>query len=263
MTSLRWAIADGWTITRRDLMHWAREPTPVIIGLLFPVMLVLTFGYLFGGAMALPGGADYTDFLLPGMFAMTMLFGMEATMLAVNTDAARGVTDRFRSMPMAPSAVVVGRCGADMLNSAASLTVIMVCGVAMGWRATGSVGAMVAGIGLLLLLRFSMLWIGVFLGLTIRNPEAIGALQIVIWPFTFLSNAFVAPGTMPGWLGTIAEWNPLSSTAAGVRELFGNPSWAGNSWIAQNAVLMAVVWPLLIVAVFFPLSVRRYQRLGR
>lgn len=263
MTSLRWAIADGWTITRRDLMHWAREPTPVIIGLLFPVMLVLTFGYLFGGAMALPGGADYTDFLLPGMFAMTMLFGMEATMLAVNTDAARGVTDRFRSMPMAPSAVVVGRCGADMLNSAASLTVIMVCGVAMGWRATGSVGATLAGIGLLLLLRFSMLWIGVFLGLTIRNPEAIGALQIVIWPFTFLSNAFVAPGTMPGWLGTIAEWNPLSSTAAGVRELFGNPSWAGNSWIAQNAVLMAVVWPLLIVAVFFPLSVRRYQRLGR
>ncbi|OLF11447.1 multidrug ABC transporter permease [Actinophytocola xinjiangensis] len=263
MTSLRWAIADGWTITRRDLLHWAREPTPVIIGLLFPVMLVLTFGYLFGGAMALPGGADYTDFLLPGMFAMTMLFGMEATMLAVNTDAARGVTDRFRSMPMAPSAVVVGRCGADMLNSAASLTVIMVCGVAMGWRATGSVGATVAGIGLLLLLRFSMLWIGVFLGLTIRNPEAIGALQIVIWPFTFLSNAFVAPGTMPGWLGTIAEWNPLSSTAAGVRELFGNPSWAGNSWIAQNAVLMAVVWPLLIVAVFFPLSVRRYQRLGR
>lgn len=263
MTSLRWAIADGWTITRRDLLHWAREPTPVIIGLLFPVMLVLTFGYLFGGAMALPGGADYTDFLLPGMFAMTMLFGMEATMLAVNTDAARGVTDRFRSMPMAPSAVVVGRCGADMLNSAASLTVIMVCGVAMGWRATGSVGATLAGIGLLLLLRFSMLWIGVFLGLTIRNPEAIGALQIVIWPFTFLSNAFVAPGTMPGWLGTIAEWNPLSSTAAGVRELFGNPSWAGNSWIAQNAVLMAVVWPLLIVAVFFPLSVRRYQRLGR
>jgi ABC-2 type transport system permease protein len=260
---LRWAVADGWTITRRDLLHWAREPAPVIVGLLFPVMLVLTFGYLFGGAMDMPGGADYTDFLLPGMFTMTMMFGMEATMLAVSTDAARGVTDRFRSMPMAPSSVVVGRCGADMLNSAAGLVVMIICGLFMGWRAHGSVAATLCAIGLLLLLRFSMLWIGIYLGLVVKNPEAIGAIQIVVWPLSFLANTFVAPGTMPGWLGTIAEWNPLSSTAAAARELFGNPGWTGNSWIAENAVLMAVAWPVLLVAIFFPLSVRRFQRLGR
>ncbi|GAB3458609.1 ABC transporter permease [Actinophytocola sediminis] len=260
---LRWAVADGWTITRRDLMHWVREPTPVIIGLLFPVMLVLIFGYLFGGAMDMPGGADYTDFLLPGMFTMTMVFGMEATMLAVNADAARGVTDRFRSMPMAPSAVVVGRCGADMLNSLAGLVVIVTCGVVMGWRAHGSPAATLGAIGLLLLLRFSMLWIGIYLGLLIRNQEALGAFQIIIWPLSFLANTFVAPGTMPGWLGTIAEWNPLSSTAAAARELFGNPGWTGGSWVAENAVLMAVVWPLVLVAVFFPLSVRRFSRLSR
>jgi len=260
---LRWTLVDGWTVARRDLLHWLREPAPVIIGLLFPVLMVLMFGFLFGGAMAIPGSADYTEFLLPGMFAMTMAFGMEATMIAVSTDAQRGVTDRFRSMPMSPSAVVVGRCWADMLNSAAGLVVIIGCGLLMGWRAHGSVGATLGAVGLLLLLRFALLWVGIFLGLVVRNPEAVGAVQILVWPVTFLSSTFVAPATMPGWLGTIAEWNPLSSTAAAARELFGNPGWGGESWIAEHAVLMAVAWPVVLVAVFFPLSVRRYQRLSR
>lgn len=260
---LRWAVADGWTITRRDLLHWAREPAPVIVGLLFPVLLVLMFGYLFGGAMAVPGGGDYKEFLLPGMFAMTMAFGLEATMIAVSTDVQRGVTDRFRSMPMAPSAVVVGRCGADLLNSAAALAVMVGCGLLVGWQAHGSAGATLAAVGLLVWLRFALLWLGIYLGLVIRNPEAVAAVQILIWPVGFLANTFVAPGTMPGWLGTIAEWNPLSSTVAAARELFGNPGWGGESWIAQHATLMAVLWPLVIVAIFFPLSVRRYQRLSR
>ncbi|OLF19047.1 ABC transporter permease [Actinophytocola xanthii] len=259
---LRWAVADGWTVTRRDLMHWAREPAPVVVGLLFPVLLVLMFAFLFGGAMVVPGGADYTEFLLPGMFAMTMVFGMEATMIAVSTDAARGVTDRFRSMPMAPSAVVVGRCGADMLNSAAALAVIIVSGLLVGWRAHGSLGATAGAVGLLLLLRFAMLWVGIYLGLVLRNPEAVGMVQILIWPIGFLANTFVPPATMPGWLGTIADWNPLSATAAAARELFGNPGWGGESWVAQHSVLMALIWPLVLVAVFFPLSVRRYQRMS-
>ena len=262
-TRVRWAVTDGWTIARRDLLHWLRDPAPVAIGLFFPVMMVLMFAYLFGGAMDMPSGANYKEFLLPGMFTMTMMFGMEATMIAVSTDAARGVTDRFRSMPMAPSAVVVGRCGADMLNSVAGLVVIVACGLLMGWRAHGSAGAALGAVGLLLLLRFAMLWVGIYLGLVIKNQEAVGVVQIVIWPVSFLASTFVAPGTMPGWLGTIAEWNPLSSTAAAARELFGNPTWGGDSWIAENAVLMAVVWPLVLVAVFFPLSVRRFQRLSR
>ena len=260
---LRWAVADGWIMTRRDLLHWVREPTPVIVGLLFPVLLVLMFGYLFGGAMAVPGGGDYKEFLLPGMFGMTMAFGLEATMIAVSTDAQRGVTDRFRSMPMSPSAVVVGRCGADLLNSAAALVVMVGCGLLVGWQAHGSVQATLAAIGPLVWLRFALLWLGIYLGLVVRNPEAVAAVQILIWPVGFLANTFVAPGTMPGWLGTIAEWNPLSSTVAGARELFGNPGWGGDTWIAQHATLMALVWPLVIVAIFFPLSVRRYQRLSR
>jgi ABC transporter DrrB family efflux protein len=261
---MKWAFADGWTMTRRDVLHWSREPGPVIVGLLFPVLMVVMFGYLFGGAMAVPGGGDgYREFILPGMFAMTMAFGLEATMIAVSTDAARGVTDRFRSMPMAPSAVVVGRAGADMLSSALGLVVIMVAGVLIGWRAHNGALSVLAAVGLLLLLRFALLWLGIYLGLVIKGPESVVAVQILIWPVSFLANTFVAPGTMPGWLGTIAEWNPLSATVAAARELFGNPSWGGGSWVEQHALLMAVVWPVVLTAIFFPLSVRRFESLSR
>jgi ABC-2 type transport system permease protein len=261
---MRWAFADGWTMTRRDILHWSRQPGPVIVGLLFPVLMVVMFGYLFGGAMAVPGGGDgYREFILPGMFAMTMAFGLEATMIAVSTDAARGVTDRFRSMPMAPSAVVAGRAGADMLNSALGLVVIMLAGLLVGWRAHTGPLSVLAAVGLLLLLRFALLWLGIFLGLVIRGPESVVAVQILVWPVSFLANTFVAPGTMPGWLGTIAEWNPLSSTVAATRNLFGNPSWGESSWVGEHATLMAIAWPALLIAIFFPLSVRRFQRLSR
>ncbi|MBB4904211.1 ABC transporter permease [Actinophytocola algeriensis] len=261
---MRYALADGWTITRRDILHWTRDPGPVIIGLLFPVLMVLMFGYLFGGAMTVPGGGDgYREFIVPGMFAMTMAFGLEATMIAVSTDAQKGVTDRFRSMPIAPSAVVSGRAGADMLNSALSLAVIMAAGLLIGWQAHTGPAEVLAAVGLLLLLRFALLWLGIFLGLVIKGPENVVMVQILVWPVTFLSNTFVAPGTMPGWLGTIAEWNPLSSTVAATRDLFGNPSWGADSWVAEHALLMAIVWPVVLIAIFAPLSVRRFQRLSR
>lgn len=261
---MRYALADGWTITRRDILHWTRDPGPVIIGLLFPVLMVVMFGYLFGGAMAVPGGGDgYREFILPGMFAMTMAFGLEATMIAVSTDAQKGVTDRFRSMPIAPSAVVTGRAGADMLNSVLALAVIMGAGLLVGWRAHTGPLQVLAAVGLLLLLRFALLWVGIFLGLVIKGPENVVMVQILVWPVTFLSNTFVAPGTMPGWLGTIAEWNPLSSTVAATRDLFGNPSWGAESWVADHALLMALVWPAALIAIFAPLSVRRFQRLSR
>lgn len=259
---LRWAVADAWTMTARDLAHWARQPGQVLVGLLFPVMVVLMFGYLFGGAIVVPGGGNYREFLLPGMFAMTMIFGIEATFVSVATDASRGVTDRFRSMPMAQSAVVVGRGAADMLNAAAGLAVMIACGIAVGWTwRNGAVDALLA-IGLLLLLRFALIWVGIYLGLVARNPESVVALQILVWPLGFLSTAFVSSATMPGWLGAIAEWNPLSATVAATRQLFGNPGWT-DSVAAQHAVLLAVGWPALLIALFFPLSVRRYRRLSR
>jgi ABC transporter DrrB family efflux protein len=260
---LRWAVLDGWTVTQRDLNHWLRQPAAVLVGLFFPVLLVFMFGYLFGGAMRVPDGGSYFDFLMPGMFALAMVFGLEATMIAVTTDVTKGVTDRFRSMPMAKSAVVVGRCGADMLNSALGLAVLIGTGLAVGWRAHGSPAEFLLAVALLLALRFAMLWIGIYLGLVAGAPELVVAVQILVWPIGFLSNAFAPPETMPGWLGAIAEWNPMSATAAATRELFGNPGWGGDSWVAQHALAMAVIWPVVLVAIFFPLSVRRYQRLSR
>jgi ABC-2 type transport system permease protein len=260
---LKWAVVDGWTITLRDLHHWARQPWILLVGLLFPVMIVLMFAYVFGGSMTVAGGGDYREFLMPGIFALTMVFGLEATFTAVATDAQRGVTDRFRSMPMSQAGVVLGRSGADMLNSAAGLGVLVLCGLLIGWRWHEGPARALTAVGLLLLLRFAVLWVGIHLALVLRSPEAVMALQILVWPLGFFSSAFASPEAMPGWLGTVVEWNPLSATAGAARQLFGNPGWGGESWVAQHSLLMAVVWPLVLTLVFLPLSVRAYGRLNR
>jgi ABC-2 type transport system permease protein len=183
-------------------------------------------------------------------------------MVAVLDDAAKGVTDRFRSLPMAPSAVLVGRSTADMLNSVIGLAAILGCGLVVGWRPHGDVLETVAAIALLLLLRFALLWIGIYLGLVIRTPTMVPLVQTLEFPIGFLSNAFVASSTMPAWLGVAAEWNPLSSTVTAIRDLFGNPGAGGDSWVAGHATLMAVLWPVVLLAIFAPLSVRRYRRLS-
>jgi ABC-2 type transport system permease protein len=254
------AIADGWVLTQRALMHWARQPSQVIVGVLFSVMVMLMFAYLFGGQVEVPGGGDYIDFLVPGMLAVTMLFGVESTVLSIVTDASRGVTERFRSMPIAQSAVVVGRAAADMLQTVVVLAALLAAGLAIGWG-WESAGDALAAVGLLLLLRFAFIWVGIYLGLVLKTPEAAVVVQILVWPIGFVSSAFAATEAMPGWLGTIAEWNPVSATATAARELFGNPGWGGDSWIVQHSVLMAVVWSLLLTAVFFPLAVARYRGL--
>ena len=260
-----WVISDTWVIAGRDLAHWRQQPSAVIAStLLFPVMIVLMFGYLLGGAMTVPGGGDYRDFLMPGMFAMTMVFGIGATLSAVSADAARGVTDRFRSMPMAASAVIAGRAVADLLSSAAALAVLTGCGFLLGWHPHRGAARAVAALGLLLLLRFAFVWVGVYLGLRFHSsPEAVTAARTLEFPIGFLGNPFVAVSTMPAWLGAIALWNPLSSTVTAARQLFGDPVGAHPSWITGHAIIMAVAWPLLLTAVFFPLSVHRYRRLGR
>lgn len=262
---LAWAVADAWVITGRDLAHWARQPGAVIANtLLFPLMIVLMFGYLLGGAMTVPGGGDYRDFLMPGMFAMTMVFGIGATVTAVSADVARGVTDRFRAMPMATSAVIAGRAAADMLSSAAALAVLTGCGWLVGWQPHRGATRAVAALALLLLLRFAFVWIGIYLGLTFySSPEAVTAVRTLEFPIGFLGNPFVAISTMPVWIAAIAQWNPLSSTVSAARQLFGDPTGAHSSWITDHSVLLAVAWPLLLIAVFFPLSLHRYRRLSR
>lgn len=259
---LRWAVADACTVAGRDVAHWRRQPAAVLVGALFPVLLLLMFTYLLGGGMVVPGGGDYRDFLVPGMLALAMVFGVEATMTAVVTDTARGITDRFRSLPMAPSAVVAGRCLADMASSVLGLAVLVAAALAVGWRPAGLLPAL-AAIGLLLLLRLSFLWIGIYLGLLARDPSVVVAVQILVWPFAFLSNAFVAASSMPGWLSSIAEWNPVAGTVTAVRELFGVPVDAGGGWATEHATVLAVAWPVVLTVVFAVLGVRRFQELSR
>jgi ABC-2 type transport system permease protein len=258
---LGWALTDAGTLTRRYLAHLRRQPEQIVLTVGFPILILLIFVYLLGGMMVVPGG-DYRQLLVPGMLTMTMLSGVGSTMIAVVTDAKRGITDRFRSMPMAPSAVLIGRAAADLSISAIGLAVLMLAGLAIGWRwSTGPLDVVAAG-GLLLLLRFALLWVGIYLGLLARGTGPVTAAQALEFPVAFLSGVFVAPAAMPAVVSTLAEWNPLTATAAATRELFGNPGWGGDSWIAQHPVLMAVAWPLVIIAVFAPLSVHRYREMS-
>ncbi|MEU2788885.1 ABC transporter permease [Streptomyces sp. NPDC007100] len=260
---LYWALADCRTIVRRDLTHLVKQPANVAWQLGFPVVSVLLFVYVFGSAMDVGGEGDYRDYAMPGIFAMTMAFGFMNTAMLVAVDKDRGVTDRFRSMPMARSAVVGGRGVSDVLSAALDLAVLALIAVVVGWRSGSGPLATLAAFGLLLLLRFALIWAGVLLGLLVPNQEAAGGLFAVAFPFGMVSSVFTPPSMMPDWLGAVAMWNPVSSTANAVRELFGQPGTSGGSWIEEHALPMAVVWPLVLTAVFLPLAVRRFQRLSR
>lgn len=261
-----WALADTWNVTRRYLTQFQRQPINIAWQLGFPIISVLLYGFVFGEAMKVPGGGedgDYKQFLMPGMFVMTMAFGFMNTAMAVVTDSTKGVIDRFRSMPMAPSAVAAGRGLADLIVACAELTILALTALAIGWRSSAGLPETLAAFGLLLLLRFSLIWVGVFLGLVVPTPEAAGGLYAVAFPLTMISSVFVAPSLMPDWLAPIAAWNPVSSTGTAARELFGNPGAGGASWVEQNAVLMAVVWPVAISLLFLPLAVRKFKQLSR
>ncbi|MGP4113967.1 ABC transporter permease [Streptomyces sp. 4N509B] len=267
MRRLRLATADGLVMTRRNMAHLVRTPEEAVLYFALPVMFVLVFGYVFGNGMAVGGGGDgYREFLIPGVFAMTMLYGMGATGGQIATDVARGVVDRFRAMPVARSALLTGRAVADLLRALTETAVVLVCGLLVGWSWHRGAGRALLALALLLMLRVAITWIGIYLGLLLRNPDTVGAVVFPLaFPLSAVSNVFVSPELMPGWLGTISEWNPLSATVTALRELFGNPGLAeaGGSWATENAVLLAVVWPVVLTAVFAPLALRRYQRMGR
>ena len=241
-----------------------REPQLIVWGLFFPIMFVLLFAYVFGSGIIVPGGGNYREFLMAGMFAQTMAFGIGETMMSVHTDAAKGVTDRFRSMPMAPSAVVVGRCIANMIYSAISLAILVGTGLAIGWRWHGTLGEAVAAFGLLLLLRLAFMWIGIWLGLKATSPEMVNSVYGILYPVTMLSSAFIAIELMPGWLGAIADVEPDlgddhrrpagCSTTPAWRRPAGWPT-TPRSWRSSGRVAITVVT--------LPLAVRAYQRLSR
>jgi ABC transporter DrrB family efflux protein len=258
------AAAHSLVMTNRNLAHVVRDPGEAVIGFGLPIMFVLVFGYVFGSGMAVPGGGNYREYLLPGVFVMTMLYGIGATATGMAFDPNRGVVDRFRSMPVARSALVTGRSAADLVRAVLEVVVLVVCGVLVGWGWHQGLGDALIAFALILLLRFALTWMGVVLGLSVPNPDVVAVIVFPLaFPLTALSNVFVPPEAMPGWLGTIAEWNPLSATVAAARELFGNPAVIGDSWIAQNAITMAVIWPVVLTLIFAPLAVRRYARLSR
>jgi ABC-2 type transport system permease protein len=257
-------LADGWTLTVRKLLQLRHQPGTLAAMLIGPAVFVVLFGFVFGSAIAVPGGGNYREYLMPGLFVMTTVTAMSTAMVTVATDQERGVMDRLRSMPTRRAAVPLGQTGADGLTGLFGLTVLLACGLAVGWRAHHGAGSVLAGIGLLLLFRYTMSWIGTFLGLVAPSAQTADNLAPLTFPISMLSNAFVPTGGMPAWLRAICEWNPISSTVAACRTLFGNPGIPGpdSAWPLAHPVTSTLLWLALLLAIFVPLSVRRFARAG-
>lgn len=261
---LRWAFSDGMAIVVRNLIHLRRAPGQVVGMLVFPIIMVVMFGYVFGSAIAVPGG-NYRQFLLPGLFVMTSFTSVMVTSQQVASDIQRGVMDRFRSMPMARSAVAFGQTGVDAIGGVVALVLMACCGLAVGWRAHDGVVKLVAGFALLVLLRYAVSWGGVLLGLVVNNEETVDHMTPLIFPVTMIANTFVPTGGMPGWLRAISNWNPVSAAVAACRQLWGDAGApvAHTSLPLEHPVLATLAWSLVMLAVFVPLSVHRFRTANR
>jgi len=260
MSSLSLAVSDGLTITRRNMIKVKRVPDLIVFATLSPIMFVLLFRYVFGGAINVPGDVSYAELLLPGIFAQTVVFGSTITGASLADDLQKGLIDRFRSLPMSPSAVLVGRTVADLVLNALSIVVMAVTGLVVGWRIHTSVGQAVAGFLVLLGFAYAVSWMMALVGLLVRTPEVVNnASFIVIFPITFVANTFAPLETFPSVLRTFAEWNPVSAVVQAARELFGNSFGAPDVWSLQHPVLYSAIWGVVILAVFVPLSVRAYK----
>ncbi|MGI5201153.1 ABC transporter permease [Spirillospora sp. CA-108201] len=262
---LRWALADGLTLIGRELGRIRQEPGELIAALIFPAVMVVLFGYVFGSAISVPGGGNYREYLMPGLFAMVTFTSTMAVTMRVATDASRGVMDRFRSMPMARAAVPFGQTGAEILNGVLGMLIMAVAGLVVGWRAHNGAWQTAEAFLLLALMRYALSWAGCYLGLVVKNEQTADQLIPLVFPVTMLSNSFVPTGGMPKVLQVIAEWNPVSALTAACRELFGNPGApAGDlAWPLAHPVPATIGWALLLLAVFAPLSVRTYRTRGR
>jgi ABC transporter DrrB family efflux protein len=262
-SSLRWLIADVAVLARRVLARIAREPETLMDVTIQPVLFVLLFAYVFGGAIPLPGGGNYHEYLIGGMLAMGLAMTAPGTAVALVTDMSTGLIDRFRSLPMSRSAVLTGRTLADLVTQVIGTVVVAGVGLAIGWRIHSSVADAAAAFGLALLFGYAFTWVGASLGMVLRSPEAAQQMGFVLFlPLTFVSNAFVPTQGMPGWLQAIANWNPMSALAAASRELFGNPNPAASvqAWPMQHPELAVIGWSAVLLAVFAPLAVHLYRR---
>jgi ABC transporter DrrB family efflux protein len=262
-SNLRWLISDVAVLTRRILARIAREPETLMDVTIQPILFVLMFAYVFGGAIPLPGGGSYHEYLVGGMLAMGLAMTAPGTAVALVTDMSSGLIDRFRSLPTARSAVLAGRTIADLVTQVIGAIVVAGVGLAIGWRLHSSVADAAAAFGLALLFGYAFTWVGACLGMVLRSPEAAQQMGFVLFlPLTFVSNAFVPTQGMPGWLQAVANWNPMSALAAAARELFGNPNPAASvqAWPMQHPELAVIGWSAILLAVFAPLAVHLYRR---
>lgn len=262
---IRQAAGDATSLTWRYLKRVPRIPELAVFAVVQSVMIVLLFTIVFGGAIALPDGASYAEYLMPGIFVMTITFAAGTTAIGMTDDLGKGIIDRFRSLPMARSAVLVGRTVSDVIYNGAILVVLMLAGLAVGWSVSGSLPGFTLGVVLLLAFAFAMSWLGVWLGLQLPSVEVANQVNlIIIFPLTFVSNVFVPIGTLPEWLQPIAAWNPVSTLTASLRDLWGNPNpFAASGLPAEMPVAITVGWLVVLTGVFAPLAVRRYRRMSR
>ena len=251
---MRRLVPDTLVLAERNLVRLPRSPDLLIGFTIQPIMFVLLFAYVFGGAIETPGFGDYIDFLIPGIITQNIAFGGFVTALGLAEDMTKGLIDRFRSLPTARASVLAGRTLADVVTNSISITVLLVTGLIIGFGFDAGVLEIVAGIGLLLLFGFAFSWVFALIGLSVSSPEAANGIGFtLIFPITFISSAFVPVESMPGGLEQVAEANPVSTVVDAMRALWLDAP-------AGNAVWLAVGWCLVITAIFAPLAVQKYRR---
>ena len=248
-----WAIHDSLAIARRNLISLTRQPQLIVFSTIQPVIFVLLFTYVFGGAISVPG-FDYVDYLMPGIFCQTVVFGAINTGIGLSDDLQKGLIERFRSLPMARSAVLAGRTAADLVRNVFVVLLMLAVGYAVGFRIHTNVFGLLAGIGILLLFAFSMTWIFAIVGLKAKDPETAQAMSFpILAPLVFASSAFVSTSTMPGWLQVFANHQPVTAAVNATRALMlGGPT--------TEYVLQSLAWSIGIVVVFAPFAIRTYRR---
>ncbi len=262
---LSMVVSDSITIAKRNVIKIKRVPDVLIFTTMSPIMFVLMFAYVFGSAIKVEGvEGGYREFLIAGIFVQTVVFGASFTGASLAEDMQKGIIDRFRTLPMASSAVLVGRTVSDVVINIVSLVVMSLTGLLVGWRIRGSFLDAVLAYALMLLFAYALSWMMAVVGLLVRAPEVFNnASFMVIFPLTFLSNAFVPIDALPTPLRVFAEWNPMSAVTQAVRNLFGNvnplapPS---QAWTMQHPITTSLVWIVVILVVFVPLAQIQYKK---
>ena len=253
--SARWIVTDSITIAWRNMLAVVRNPQLLVVDTITPIMFVLLFAFVFGGAIQTPG-ISYVTFLMPGIFVQTVVFGGTGTAVGLAEDLQKGIIDRFRSLPMAPSAVLIGRTFADLIRNAYTVVIMTVVGFLIGFRFTGTIPQFLMALVLVTLFGYAISWLSANIGLRAKSAQAAqGAIFIPIFPLTFVSSAFVPIETMPTWLQPIAEANPVTVVVNAARGLI-------IGVVDTSTVLLAMGWIVGLVAVFAPLAIRTYRRRG-